>query len=83
MRSDTKPMARRQRLAAAKISAAESLFEDDLAFVCDCNGAAGLIGLADLELDPSWDVVERRVQPAIHWVRSPRGWLRMRRAFDG
>src|SRR5580692_8409110 len=73
MRRDPKPMPRCKRFAAAEIGVAESSFEDDLAFVGNGDDAAGLLGLAHLKLDPLRDVIESRVQPAVHRVRSPWG----------
>src|SRR5271166_6551160 len=66
MRGHAKPVARRQRHPADDVGMAEGPFEDDSAFVDNCNYAARLLGVAQLIVKPLRDIVEGRLQPVVH-----------------
>src|SRR6516162_2581222 len=66
MRRDTKAMTWRQRRLADNLGTAEGPFEDDPAIMHNRNDAPRLLGLADLVLEPSRDVLERGLQPFVH-----------------
>ena len=66
MRGDAKAMVRGQRRAGAQIDDAEGLLQYDLAADRRRDDAAGLLGVAQLEFDPAWNIIERRRQPWLH-----------------
>src|SRR6516162_7570908 len=57
---------RGQRHLARKVGISERSFEDDPALVDNRDHAARLLGLTHLVLEPLFDVVEARLQPAVH-----------------
>src|SRR5579862_4290675 len=59
-------MTRRQRRAGHDVGNAKRPLEHDFALVGDGNGAARLLQLLQLVVEPAWYVIERGLEPVGH-----------------